>query len=384
MNEIFVIINEKYSFVNLIFENYKNEFIFFNEKFNFRFVDINKLEVFNDNSQYILYTDNSFIFYDNKSLFELFKLITLSHNEWFDQALLNYNENKIIRIKDRNQFGTFNIENNRLKINWNFWGEEDFIKYDENIYVQDLYKIIYNDKNIIFIHFCNLNNGYDIFMKQLNRIINSNVYDYISKIYILWIGPSDIKVNINQKMEIIYLDNDVTYYEFLSINKLRDVINNYDDSYNVLYIHNKGTMKSGNENVVNSWREMMEYFLIDNANYCINNLDYYDTIGCNLINKCDDKSCMIHEKHAYHYSGNFWWSKVSYLKLLVKLEIYEKREEREKKRYQCENWVLSKCDNKNIGVIYQDNTNLHPYHRYIFDNYKKEKLLIKKKIINLN
>ena len=127
-----------------------------------------------------------------------------------------------------------------------------------------------------------------------------------------------------------------------------------------------------------------KYFLIDNANYCINNLDYYDTIGCNLINKCDDKSCMIHEKHAYHYSGNFWWSKVSYLKLLVKLEIYEKREEREKKRYQCENWVLSKCDNKNIGVIYQDNTNLHPYHRYIFDNYKKEKLLIKKKKINLN
>ena len=43
MNEIFIILDNKYSFVELIFENYKNEFIFYDQKYNFEFINHNKL-----------------------------------------------------------------------------------------------------------------------------------------------------------------------------------------------------------------------------------------------------------------------------------------------------------------------------------------------------
>ena len=51
-----------------------------------------------------------------------------------------------------------------------------------------------------------------------------------------------------------------------------------EENYKVLYLHNKGTRKAGNEDVTESWRNMMEYFLIEEGLYCYINLDKFDTI----------------------------------------------------------------------------------------------------------
>jgi hypothetical protein len=385
MNEIFIILDNKYSFVELIFKDYKNEFIFYDQKYNFEFINHNKLKIFIENEVQILETVDSFLFTNNISKLISFNLITLNHNEWFDQAILNYCNNKIIRIKDRNQHGTFEIEENKLKINWNHWGEEIFVYYDENVYNQ--VNLVRNDVKkdiLVFMHVCNLNNGIEIYHEQLNKIKKSKFYDNIKKIYVCWVGNYEKISNEDENIEIIHLSDDITYYEFLTINKIKELIETEKENMKILYIHNKGTRKAGNEKVIKSWRALMEYFLIEKGLYCISKLNYFDTIGCNIINETNNGFSNVNEKHCYHYSGNFWWSNSSYIKSLKKLEIDKKKEKREEKRFQCENWLLSNLENKNIGVIYQNNTNIHPYHRLVFDDYRNKKLFIKKIKINLN
>ena len=45
-------------------------------------------------------------------------------------------------------------------------------------------------------------------------------------------------------------------------------------------------------------------------------------------------------------------------------------------RYKAENWILSSYPNANIGILFQDNTNTHPYHRYVFNYYINMKNII--------
>jgi hypothetical protein len=47
-------------------------------------------------------------------------------------------------------------------------------------------------------------------------------------------------------------------------------------------------------------------------------------------------------------------------------------------RYRAENWILSKFPEACVGILFQDETNTHPYHRYVFDFYKNIKIFIKK------
>jgi len=54
-----------------------------------------------------------------------------------------------------------------------------------------------------------------------------------------------------------------------------------------------------------------------------------------------------------------------------------KKENRYKQRYQAENWILSKKEIKKTGILYQNNTNLHPYHRFIFYDYRNKNIYLK-------
>ena len=123
----------------------------------------------------------------------------------------------------------------------------------------------------------------------------------------------------------------------------------------------------------------MTYFLIEKHNECLNYLKYYDTLGNNIVNLfCEDsKLNAVNENHNIHYSGNFWWSKKSYINKLNYLEL-DMSKQSIKTRYKAENWICSKYPDALIGIIFQDDTNTHPYHRYVFDYYKKFNFNVKK------
>jgi hypothetical protein len=396
MNEIFIILKDNYDFVFLIFDNYKNECIFQKKKYNFTFITTYKLRIFNHEHDVILTTIDSFIYSDDESQLNYFKLIELIHNEWFDQCLLNYKNKEIIRIKHRDQSGIFEINKNYLKVTWNNWGDELFIQKEKNIYLQEnyfyknksLYDINYKKQNkiIIFIHCCAFENGLNILFEQLDKIIKSNLYNECEKIivHILGYNYNDL-INEYQdkyKIEFIYSKFDINYYELITINMIYDYFKNKDENYNVLYIHSKGVRKAGNEEVIYSWRDMMEYYLIEKYEYCnyLLNENIANTLGNNIINSFDietDKFVLLNKDHCYHYSGNFWWTQSNYIKKLEPLKIEENKEKRFIQRYQAENWILSKKEKGKSGILYQNNTNLHPYHRIIFKNYLNKNILIK-------
>ncbi len=99
--------------------------------------------------------------------------------------------------------------------------------------------------------------------------------------------------------------------EFTTLDLIEKDKQNFGDSDYILYIHTKGASKQNNESYSNikSWRELMNYFNIEKYKNVFNVFDKteYNTYGVLLGNAGKWKI----------YSGNFWWSKASYLKTIT-------------------------------------------------------------------
>ena len=98
--------------------------------------------------------------------------------------------------------------------------------------------------------------------------------------------------------------------EFTTLDLIENDKDKFGESDYILYIHTKGASKLDNPNYNNikSWRELMNYFNIQKCKNVFNIFEKteYNTYGVLLGNAGRWKI----------YSGNFWWSKVSYLKTI--------------------------------------------------------------------
>lgn len=396
MNKIFI-------FNNIYFDefylNFKDNILYLTnnntDNLNYRFEILNKnqLKVFWNDFEEILYTEDSYLYFLDKEKIKIIKKIYLYHPEWNDQCIMNYDTNRISRINVKNEKGTFEYKNDKLIINWDKWNYEVFEFFDEyTFYKLDYLKNIesfknkeknFNNKNnYIFIHVCCLENWKEIFEDMIKNIKDSGLYNNTTKIFLGILGDLNNEnyfinnfLDNNGKFQILYIDENICNYEILTINCIKDFCNDScynDNDANILYIHTKGVRKAGNNDCTISWRKMMEYHLIEKYENCLSYLEYYDTIGSNIINTFDndDKIVSVNGTHNYHYSGNFWWSKKSYIKNLSYLDI-DLSNISILTRCKAENWICSNYPNAKLGIIFNDFTNTHPYHRYVFDYYKK-------------
>jgi hypothetical protein len=387
MNKIYIINYFDNYEIDLNFKN--NNFLHNEIYYMFNIISNDKIIIYRDNIEEIYYTYDSYLYYIDLELKNKFKKIFLIHNEWYDQVIINLETKILKRINYNNEFGSFLHEEEKLIIEWSNWGKEFFNKYDNYTFIKDEYKI--NINNIvcvnkipihIFIHVCMIENWEFIFTDQINTIKKSGLYDICEKINIGLLGNMNDFNNIifkDDKFNILYIDTRINLYETNTINFIKYFCSNIDHEIYVLYIHTKGVRRAGNEDVTISWRKMMEYFLIENYEYCINNLNIYDTIGNNIVNLfCyNNDKIRINKNHTYHYSGNFWWSKKSYIDKLNFLDL-DLSNSSINTRYISENWILSNYPDCNVGFLFQDDTNTHPYHRYVFDYYKDMNIFIKK------
>jgi hypothetical protein len=339
----------------------------------------------------IYVTKDSYIYSINEELLNNFKKIFMIHKEWNDQAIIDFKNNKLFRVKHKDQFGTFEYSECKLIIDWNHWGKEIYNNYDNYNYYQENYDIEINKSNFnaniklhIFIHITLIEDWLNIFTELIDVIKNCGLYDKVEKIHLGILGNIKIFIeNIifnDQKFNILYIDSKIDLYEIHTINHIKNLCENCeDDEIYLLYIHTKGVRNAGNKDVTKSWRAMMEYFLIEKHNECLDYMDYYDCIGNNLVNFfCNNKEdSHVNKDHSLHYSGNFWWSKKSYITKLDYLPL-DMSSESLRTRYKAENWICSNYPNAKLGIIFQDDTNTHPYHRYVFDYYKSMKFNIKK------
>ena len=233
--------------------------------------------------------------------------------------------------------------------------------------------------NVIFWHICGLDNYYKIIIEQYSSIISSGLINDIDKIYITYVGKNinelDKFLSLHPKLSLHVYNDDVLQFERPCLHSLYDW-SKYNNA-NILYIHSKGIRwlcDGGRVANIFAWRRMMEYFLIHNYKSCLAKLDRYDCVGCNFINPPDR---IKKETHAAHFSGNFWWTKTSWIRKLPsriapnikQLDVSETR------TYLLpERWLLIPFPKVKIYEIYHDNERCHYYDHSPSLSYKETNL----------
>jgi hypothetical protein len=191
-------------------------------------------------------------------------------------------------------------------------------------------------KNVLYYHIY-LTDDYAswayMFMEQFKKMEDHHLLKDFDEINIVCVSQQDKRVGIFadlcstfREMNVFIVPNthnddnsmlqgintDKTVTENVTMRKI------WNDSkikdMNVLYLHAKGItsvdnhLKNGNVNTFKNyyyWREFLHWGVIERWRECVWLLNRYDSVGVNFFNE-----------PSPHYSGNFWWSKSSYIKTL--------------------------------------------------------------------
>jgi hypothetical protein len=200
----------------------------------------------------------------------------------------------------------------------------------------------------IYINVATINNFNEVLNYLLNKINESGLYDKCWNVYIIVNGDTSLLEIDKKEKYIVYNANKTTdVVEFPSLHLLwlhsNEII---DEDYNILYLHTKGVTKP-NSGPVKDWTEYMSYFNIEKWQDRIMDLKNYDTTGVNLSGNVEDydknPETWGYTKSPLHYSGNFWWSKSSYIKNLPNPYDWKPDKNYLKWRVMCEMWL---CQNK--------------------------------------
>ena len=175
-------------------------------------------------------------------------------------------------------------------------------------------------KIAIFYHITQMGMGAFIYQSQLHRLYTSGLIKSSDYIFFGVNGDNEL-FNVPEKA--IVRKNSNQKEETETLISLRDFCKEHDD-YKVLYFHMKGISK---ESITGeSWRLMMEYFVIDNWRKCVEYLDSYDAVGMNLKELgptvWSDGTRSWEKAGTKHFVGNFWWSNASYINQLDNSFLY--------------------------------------------------------------
>lgn len=196
----------------------------------------------------------------------------------------------------------------------------------------------------IFYHIFLETNWIDIVSDQINTLKNSNILEK-SKLHIGVVYGYGIQkdkefdklkpILDSVEHEILFLEPTGCCGESATLSKLKSFCDELESDDLILYIHTKGITQYNTirETPVREWRKMMEYFLVEKWENCVEKLnDGYDCCGINY----QDHAANINNslKLIKIFNGNFFWSKSSYIKKLDNKILFEHR-------YSAENWILS-------------------------------------------
>lgn len=166
-------------------------------------------------------------------------------------------------------------------------------------------------KNVIYFHICCINNWKEIVMDIFSQIYASGLYDAVDEIRCVMLGPiTNLEIMERRipflkdpKVRVIHISKSLKMREVFTINCIWNDAQNED--FNVLYLHSKGVTHNGTNSNVKDWVQLLLHFNVHRYDECLEQLKTCDTVGINL-----------RRTPEIHYSGNFWWSKSSYIKTL--------------------------------------------------------------------
>jgi hypothetical protein len=205
--------------------------------------------------------------------------------------------------------------------------------------------------NIYGIYFiCCINNYLKVVEEQLN-ILKKGLLFNTKKLIIFITKYTDIDIELDNIINKYNIDNKIILVKSSENLFEKFAINNYkkyilDDDYYLYYFHTKGLKKEDDPliNIFSSRRKILNYYTLQKYKVNIELLKTYDAVGCSLS---------LYPK--MHFSGNFWWSKSSYLKLLSNIND---------KYLSPEMYILSNDSCKYISL--DNNTNNILYENYVF------------------
>jgi hypothetical protein len=195
---------------------------------------------------------------------------------------------------------------------------------------------------------CCINNYLEVVKEQLS-ILNQGLLDITSNV-IIFITKYDkdtcaeLDNILNSYNKFILIKTPDNLYEKYAINNYKKYIQ--EKEYYLYYFHTKG-LKDKNDHLLHifsSRRQILNYYTLLQYNINIKLLETYDAVGCSLS---------LYPKK--HFSGNFWWSKSSYLQKLENIND---------KYLSPEMYILSNDNCKYISL--SNNTNIMSIEDYNF------------------
>ena len=266
----------------------------------------------------------------------------LSESSLFlDENFINQNKNNL-KIVEYNKFLNKDLYNNLDWLNL------------KSFYTKS------NKKTFCVIHSCTLQMTGTSVLDYIVEVINKTGFiNIVDNVFINNIGlPIENKYQNNKYIVTNYSDN-TELFEYPTLNKVGTIATNNPDS-NILYLHTKGISHINNINYIADWTNMMLYFLVEKHTECINKLNEgYDAVGCNYIecNQYTDKK---------HFSGNFWWSKSTYINKLHLLD------ENTGNRAYAEFWLFT--NNPSYYNMHSSNID-HYYNPYSIETYSQNSII---------
>jgi len=169
-------------------------------------------------------------------------------------------------------------------------------------------------KLAIFYHIGQIGIGAFVYINQVHKLHTSGLIKEVSHIHFGVNGNQEL-FNVPENTKVVYNQNHKEETETLM--SLRDFCKHNPD-YKVLYFHTKGVSKESMN--AESWRLMMEYFVIDKWKECVEYLNDYDVVGSNLKilgpTTWSDGTQTWEKAGTQHFVGNFWWANASYVNTL--------------------------------------------------------------------
>ena len=166
--------------------------------------------------------------------------------------------------------------------------------------------------NVVYHLYC-INDGLSRFNKAYKLIATSGLLDRVKTIHVNCVGPDRHQYieALNNYKKVYLHQSDYDKGELVTVNLAKRLAIKNPAGY-TLYLHSKGAANKWVEHdqselrrmCIESWIDFMLYHLVEKYGHCVKLLEHYDTCGCNMSSP---------DKPYWHYSGNFWWSRNSYL-----------------------------------------------------------------------
>ena len=160
------------------------------------------------------------------------------------------------------------------------------------------------------IHICQTGDWKRSLKMILAELKSSGLYEATENIDFCIVSDTEVDTSFQlPKSRCIFMGS-TQLYERPALLHLRSLAAADEEEVCYWYVHTKGLRWFGTNKEANviDWIKLLLYWNVDQWKRAINVLGKgYDTYGCNQYEDAYNPS---------HYSGNFWWSKSSYLKTL--------------------------------------------------------------------